>query len=486
MYRYNIINALIRKNNYKKYLEIGVRDNHCFNKIQIKDKSGCDPMEKCYFTDAGDDFDVDKVPVKYRMTSDEYFDKYDIKFDIIFIDGLHENEQVYRDIQNSLKCLNEGGTILMHDCLPECEEHQSIPRKSNHWNGDVWKAFVRIRKEREDLDMCVIDTDTGVGVISLSTDKNSKNRYKIEEELELNYEKFDLNRDEWMNIKSPAEFITEVGDEWFKEKRVQAFLHSGNLGDVIWSLPFIIAQGGGDLYLKNSNPLSAVSEQYRNLYKLLKSQPYIRKIVLYGDDYGNKKIHTSGENIGKINPETPVKYDKNIELDYDLDYFRLSPGLRSEHLITSYFRVNNCEMPTTLAMPYLLIDNNFRFKNEKLNDIVEIPKIKYNVFQITQRYRCDFDWGKLINSQTEKNYFVGVKSEYDEIIKDYDVKDKLEHLITKDMYDLALIIKNCNKFYCNPSVGHAIAVASNKEFNLVVHPEQQDVRTGLPTENIIN
>ena len=70
MYRYNIINALIRKNNYKKYLEIGVRDNHCFNKIQIKDKSGCDPMEKCYFSDTGSDFDVDKVPVKYRMTSD--------------------------------------------------------------------------------------------------------------------------------------------------------------------------------------------------------------------------------------------------------------------------------------------------------------------------------------------------------------------------------------------------------------------------------
>jgi len=38
MYRYDIINALIRKNKYKTYLEIGVRDNHCFNKINIKDK----------------------------------------------------------------------------------------------------------------------------------------------------------------------------------------------------------------------------------------------------------------------------------------------------------------------------------------------------------------------------------------------------------------------------------------------------------------
>ena len=119
MKRYDLINALIKKHKYKKYLEIGVRDNFCFNKIKIKDKSGVDPMKDDWEIEKGKmtGWDSSKVPVKYRITSDEYFEKYNHKYDIIFIDGLHENEQVYRDINNSLKCLNSGGTIIMHDVL---------------------------------------------------------------------------------------------------------------------------------------------------------------------------------------------------------------------------------------------------------------------------------------------------------------------------------------------------------------------------------
>ena len=49
MRRYDIINSLIRKHNYKTYLEIGVRDNFCFDKIKIKDKSGVDPNDQIKF-----------------------------------------------------------------------------------------------------------------------------------------------------------------------------------------------------------------------------------------------------------------------------------------------------------------------------------------------------------------------------------------------------------------------------------------------------
>ena len=41
------------------------------------------------------------------------------KFDIIFIDGLHEYDQVKKDIVNSLKFIDEKGFILIHDLLPE-------------------------------------------------------------------------------------------------------------------------------------------------------------------------------------------------------------------------------------------------------------------------------------------------------------------------------------------------------------------------------
>ena len=41
-------------------------------------------------------------------------------------------------------------------------------------------------------------------------------------------------------------------------------------------------------------------------------------------------------------------------------------------------------------------------------------------------------------------------------------------------------------FFCNPSVGHCLAVGMNKDYYLVKNPEQNGVQTHLPIENIIN
>ena len=52
------------------------------------------------------------------MTSDDFFRINKNKFDVIFIDGLHEYQQAVNDIENSLGCLNENRVILLDDCLP--------------------------------------------------------------------------------------------------------------------------------------------------------------------------------------------------------------------------------------------------------------------------------------------------------------------------------------------------------------------------------
>ena len=66
--------------------------------------------------------------IDFVGTSDEYFESIkdtEVKYDIIFIDGLHHNEQVLKDVENSLKHLSEGGSIVCHDCLPS-EESRDI------------------------------------------------------------------------------------------------------------------------------------------------------------------------------------------------------------------------------------------------------------------------------------------------------------------------------------------------------------------------
>ena len=90
------------------------------------------------------------------MTSDDFFKDNKEKFDTIFIDGLHIDEQVQKDIENSLNALNEGGTIVMHDCKPLSEEAQIFPRIQIAWNGDVWKAWLKTMIKHDDLSMYVV------------------------------------------------------------------------------------------------------------------------------------------------------------------------------------------------------------------------------------------------------------------------------------------------------------------------------------------
>lgn len=189
MNRIDIINSLIKKNNYQTYLEIGCQNDVCFNQIEISSKVGVDPEK------GGN----------VRMTSDEYFDQWESAknagFDIIFIDGLHEADQVHKDIINALECLNENGIIVCHDMNPSSELSQRVPRETKVWNGDCWKAFVKLRSENKDLEMRVVDTDHGCGII----EKGIQKLITISKE-GIDYLDLEANREEWLNLISVEEF----------------------------------------------------------------------------------------------------------------------------------------------------------------------------------------------------------------------------------------------------------------------------------------
>lgn len=146
--RWDLIKRIIKEKKFNSYLEIGCDDDYSFSQIEVEKKIGVDPYS------GGN----------YKGTSDEFFLKNSECFDCIFIDGLHEYDQVYKDIINSLKFLNEGGIILLHDCLPPSIHQQAVPRYKRTWNGDVWKAIVNIRTNANyDTVTCYIDH--GVSII---------------------------------------------------------------------------------------------------------------------------------------------------------------------------------------------------------------------------------------------------------------------------------------------------------------------------------
>jgi len=136
------INTFIKYFQYKKYLEIGGQPSAAtatFNAINCEMKECMDPAPAAQAT--------------YELTSDDFFDKFrgEKKYDIVFIDGWHEHQQVLNDINNSLEFLEDGGVIILHDMIPLTRDLEKDPLRT----GTCWRAFADLRK-RDDLQMHVL------------------------------------------------------------------------------------------------------------------------------------------------------------------------------------------------------------------------------------------------------------------------------------------------------------------------------------------
>jgi hypothetical protein len=199
--RTEIINFLLSLNKEDtNYLEIGVRNpEHNYKHIEAHTKYSVDP---------GVEFKEN--PVDFKMTSDEFFQKLsaneilsnDIKFDVIFIDGLHLAMQVDRDITNAVNYIKNDGFIVLHDCNPPTEWNARETYKYKHspakggWNGTTWKAFLKWRFNPS-INSCCIDSDWGVGILT----KN----YQIGRNIESTNPFFEFglledNRSEYLNL----------------------------------------------------------------------------------------------------------------------------------------------------------------------------------------------------------------------------------------------------------------------------------------------
>jgi hypothetical protein len=187
--RTDLLNYIAKKIKAKYYLEIGVRIPALnFDKIEVVQKYGVDPAVT--------------APCVIRTTSDDYFNKgrvLEITHDLIFIDGLHEKEQVKRDIVNSFDALNPGGVIVIHDCNPLERIHTLMPQKQKIWTGDVYKTICQITSPK-----ITVDFDYGCCIIR---DKPTFDSSFV------SWETFNEERQSLLNLVS-VEKAKEIIDNW--------------------------------------------------------------------------------------------------------------------------------------------------------------------------------------------------------------------------------------------------------------------------------
>ncbi len=200
IWRFDIINFLISRVGATRYLEIGVEDGDSISAVKCQKKHGVDPASS---------------KATHKLESDEFFDmlKPSVQYDVVFVDGLHVADQVERDIVNSAKHLAPGGFIIVHDCNPETEWRQrsyeeAKKNRCREWNGDVYKAIIRLRATRNDLDICVVDTDEGCAVIRVVPPNDLlllKTEFTKNEDIK--YDWFAKDRKRLLNLKSYEEFL---------------------------------------------------------------------------------------------------------------------------------------------------------------------------------------------------------------------------------------------------------------------------------------
>lgn len=230
MNRYHIIQNIIDATGAQTYLEIGIRRGSIIKNIRATDKIGVDPAINFSWRmqikkNLGMlDFKVHEVEsdVFFERSADNIYREKGL--DVVFVDGLHEYKQALRDVQNSLKYLNQNGAIVMHDCNPlnaagaypvkksfdelhDLIANGMIPGWNDCWHGDVWKALVHLRVEHDDLNIFTIDLDSGLGIITYGNGGKLKN-LTINELENADYSLLEANRHEFLNLKPPS-FLSE-------------------------------------------------------------------------------------------------------------------------------------------------------------------------------------------------------------------------------------------------------------------------------------
>ena len=213
----------------------------------------------------------------------------------------------------------------------------------------------------------------------------------------------------------------------------RTFKHSGDMGDIIFSLPVIRALGPGALFLDpeggEREPLvswarfnnTKLNEKcIEQLRPVLEAQPYIEEVKLW----------------------------RGSQVAGNLDFFR------------QHVKYNNLSDSHLAAF-------NVPFK-ERDTPWLSIPPKKIPgksvVFSRSARYHGNYSfWEQQIpDSLTEKGIFIGYEKEYEYFCYTFPHL-KIDFYQVEDIYEMAQLISGCSLYIGNQGLPHALAEAMKKK-----------------------
>lgn len=201
--RKELLNYIIKENRYKSYVEVGASNPAVlFDNIKCAKKYSIDPGIECeaWTCEMSENF-----VYTHRMTSDMFFEQNYETFDLIFIDGLHTDAQCSLDLLNSLRCINEGGSIALHDVIPDNIEMTGDEVRSFGWQGNCWMPVYRLikyineRNLHDYLEVKCFYLDWGIGVVKVFKEIPKFILDEIKAVLVTNPEKLEYFRDYHQN-----------------------------------------------------------------------------------------------------------------------------------------------------------------------------------------------------------------------------------------------------------------------------------------------
>src|SRR5882724_816270 len=215
--KYDLINALAKKNGYQSYLEICTTSTGGrFWKIDRKQLRVCHRLVyRCpeWFEDGHD--------ITYRSTNESINNLLPgaHTYDIVFVDPWHTFECSMRDLQAGLSVLREDGVMIVHDCCPANQKLANPLPNEVCWCGVTYCAYIELLLSRRDLVYYTVDTDFGCGVVKKKSREGTlKTEHRVTDELaerwrtqrSQNADMFELfcnHKRELLNLISAEEFL---------------------------------------------------------------------------------------------------------------------------------------------------------------------------------------------------------------------------------------------------------------------------------------